>query len=148
LPADPFYTYQRGVLAADIYLSRWILQEYGPEAIREASGGRVWFRPPETFEGMYRTYKRMRREIERLDAIFPESRATHRRHGIRRCDPQALAQASRRDRWLWRLFHAALALCRLRYGLERFYYQHLSGRSDLAWGTVVESKHPIRAGSV
>src|SRR5262249_25628698 len=99
-----------------------------------------WFQPAETFEGMYRTYKRMRREIERIDMLFPETRTTHRRDGTRRCDMKALRRASWHDRWLWRFFHVALALGRLRYPLQRLYYQHLSRRSDSAWGTVPESK--------
>jgi glycosyltransferase involved in cell wall biosynthesis len=147
LPADRFYAYERGVVADDIYLSRWLLHEYGRESIREVPEGRIWFRPPETFEGMYRTYRRMRREIERINAIFPETCATHRRDGVRRCDRRALRQAAWQDRWSWRLFQAALVVCQVRYLLDRFYHQHLSRRKGLEWGTVTESKHPIRAGS-
>jgi hypothetical protein len=140
LPADRFYAFERGIIADDIYLSRWLLHTHGREAIREVPEGRIWFRPAETFAGMYRTYKRMRREIERIDILFPETRPTHRRDGTRRCDRKALRRASWRDRWLWRFFHVALAVCRLRYRLERFWYRHLSRRSDTAWGTVSESK--------
>ncbi len=141
---DRFYDFHAGMRVDDIYLSRDILRRHGPAAIREVSEGRIRYRPPETFEGMYRTYRRMRMEIERLDTLFPETREVHRRYGIRGYDWTAVRQASRRDRWLWRAFRVALAACKTRYALERSYYRHLAReRKCPAWEPINESKRPI-----
>lgn len=142
LPEDRFYDYRAGMRVDDIYLSRRVLLDGGPEAIREVDG-LLWFRPPATFEGMYRTYRRMRMEIERLDAMFPETREAHRRWGIRRRDPDAWRRATAEDRHLHRIFQRALVLCRWRYHLERFYYRNLSSRTCDPWRPIPETKEPI-----
>jgi hypothetical protein len=92
---------------------------------------------------MYRTYKRIRWEAERLDRLFPETRASHRRDGIRRNDWNQFSRASTSERWLWRVFHAALVVCALRYEVERFFYQNLAWSRPNSWDTVVESKWPL-----
>lgn len=140
---DGFYNFHAGLKIDDIYLSRKAAIEHGPGAIREVAGGRIWFRPPETFEGMYRTYRRMRMEIERLNLLFPETADAHARWGVRGIDRKALRRASGRDRRLWRVFQMALGLCRTRYRAERFYYRHLSRTPCPVWEPVVESKLPI-----
>ncbi len=140
LPRDGFYDFHAGMRVDDIYLSRSILAEHGPDAIRCADAGRLHFRPPETFVGMYRTYLRMRMEIERLDRIFPETRAVHRRYGIRRHDAAARRAApavERRAHW-W--FQAALLLCRLLYHLDRAYHRYWSPVPRDPWPPVHESK--------
>src|SRR5207253_477462 len=128
LPRDRFYVFERGVIVDDIYLSRQLLSELGRGAICQAPEARVWFSPPETFAGMYTTYKRMRWEAERLNKIFPETKSTNRRDELRRNDWDRMRRVCRRERWLWRVFHAAHVLCALRYEGERFFYQ------NLAWG--------------
>jgi glycosyltransferase involved in cell wall biosynthesis len=148
LPADRFYRFDDGLRADDIYLSRWILHEWGPAAIVEVPQSRLWFRPPETLAGMYHYYRRMRMEIERLDLLFPELRAVHQRHGVRTYDWGRVRQAPGRERWLWRFFRLALLGCKLWYVGERFYYRHLARRDCPAWPPITESKQPIESGSV
>jgi glycosyltransferase involved in cell wall biosynthesis len=140
LPRDRFYRLQAGILVDDIWLSRDILQRYGPQAIREVDTAQVWYRPPETFEGMHRTYLRMRRDIERLNLIFPETVRVHQKRGY---DREAFRAASSGECWLWRVFQAALLLCRIRYRAEKFYYQHLSPRDCVPWKPVEESKQSL-----
>jgi glycosyltransferase involved in cell wall biosynthesis len=148
LPVDGFYRFGDGIRVDDIYLSRWVLHEWGPTAIVEVPEGRLWFRPPETLAGMYRYYRRMRMEIERLDVLFPELRAIHQRHGVRWYDWARVRQSSARERWLWRLFRLALVGCKVWYMGERFYYRHLARGGPPSWPPVEESKLPIECGSV
>jgi hypothetical protein len=147
---DNFYRFGDGLRVDDVYLSRLVLHEHGPAAIREVPAARVHFRPAETLAGMYRYYKRMRREIERLDLLFPEMRQAHRLHGRRRTDLAALGRAPGRERRLWRLFQAALWLCRAWYHLERFYYRRLSRGEEgcPTWEPIRETKVPIEPGSI
>jgi glycosyltransferase involved in cell wall biosynthesis len=134
---DRFYDFHGGMRVDDIYLSRDILRRYGPEAIREVEGATVRFRPPETFMGMYRTYYRMRLEIERLNILFPETVPVHQR---REYDQAAIRKASTRDVWLWRFFRLALQVCKVRYRCEKFYYQRLARHACPPWKTVTETK--------
>jgi len=137
LPHDAFYDYHEGLRVDDIWLSRDILRRHGTEAIREVHEAVVFYHPPETFTGMYRMYLRMTREIERLNVMFPETIPVHQQRGY---DREALRAASWRDRWLWRIFRLALSLCRVRYRLEKYYYQRIASRPIDAWRPVQESK--------
>lgn len=148
LPNDRFYDYHAGIRVDDIYLSRDILARLGAEAICQTDEGMVYYRPAETFVGMYRTYRRMRMEIERLDAIFPETIGTQRRYGKRGYDREAVRRAPWQDRRLWRYFRLALGVCRLLYRMERFYYKHLSTRTCVPWRPIEESKIPVSCDTV
>ncbi|ACY18162.1 glycosyltransferase [Haliangium ochraceum] len=138
LPPSRFYDYAAGMRVDDIYLSRRVLAAGGPEALHETATGLVRFRAPETWLGMYRYYRRMRMELERLDALFPETRAVHARYGVRR--PDLLARAPRRERCAWHLFRAALLTCRAAYRAERAFYEHLSPRPLQPWPAIPETK--------
>lgn len=140
LPEDRFYDFHAGMRVDDIWLSRDILRRHGPDAIREVAEGEIWFRAPETFEGMYRTYHRMRLEIERLNQIFPETVTAHQQRGY---DWETVRRASAKDRWLWRFFRLALGVCRLRYRCEKFYYQRLSQTVCAPWKPVQETKQSL-----
>jgi glycosyltransferase involved in cell wall biosynthesis len=145
LPRDRFYQAHLGLRVDDIYLSRLIAREHGPGAIRETDEGTLWFRPPETLRGMYRYFRRMRMEIERLDRIFPETRATHEKHGIRRTDPAAVARVTAGERRLFRLFQAAVKGCEVVYAAERAFYLHLARSPIDDWRPIAETKRPIEA---
>ncbi len=145
LPRDRFYQAHLGLRVDDIYLSRIVAREHGPGAIRETDEGALWFRPPETLRGMYRYFRRMRMEIERLDRIFPETRATHEKHGIRRTDPAAVARATPEERRLFRLFQAAVKGCEIVYAAERAYYLHVARSPCADWTPIAETKRPIAA---
>lgn len=140
MPPDRFYNFQAGMRIDDVWLSRDILRRYGPQAILETDEGAVHFRPPETLRGMYRTYRRMRMEIERLDLLFPETAETHRQFGRRTYDRAAVRAARRRERLLWRCFRAALGVCKMYYAAERLYYRRLSRTACAPWKPVTESK--------
>lgn len=140
LPRDRFYDFHGGMRVDDIWLSRDILRRYGPDAIGEVAGGDIWYRPPETFTGMYRTYHRMRLEIERLNWMFPETVPVHQRRGY---DWAAVRRAPARDRRLWRTFRVALGLCQVRYRAEKFYYQRLSPTVCTPWKAIDETKHSL-----
>lgn len=138
LPRDRFYDYAAGMRIEDIYLSRRIVAEHGPAAIAEAADGCVVFRAPETLRGMYRYYRRMRMELERVSALYPELEPAHARFGVRQ--PDRLAAASPAERAAWRDFQRALALCRVGYRLERAYYQYLARGACPAWPPIEETK--------
>jgi glycosyltransferase involved in cell wall biosynthesis len=148
LPHDRFYQAHLGLRVDDIYLSRTIARERGPAAIHETGEGALWFRPPETLRGMYRYFRRMRMEIERLDRIFPETRATHEKHGVRRTDPAAVARATREERRLFLLFRAAVKGCEIVYAAERAYYLHAARHPCSDWTPIDETKRPIVAADI
>ena len=138
LPRSRFYAYADGLRADDIFLSRRCLREHGPAALVEAERGLVRFRASETFAGMYQYYRRMRRELERTDALCPETRAVHAEHGHRVQD--LLARAPRAERRLHRLFELALLACRARYRWERFCVEVLRAPAGDPWPAIPESK--------
>ena len=140
LSPDRFYDFHAGMRVDDIWLSREVLRRGGPYAIREVNDGEIWYRPPATFTGMYRTYHRMRLEIERLNLLIPETIAVHQQRGY---DWEAVRRASPKDRWLWRLFRIALGVCRVRYRYEKFYYQKLSRNVCPPWKPVQETKQSL-----
>lgn len=135
---DPFYDLCDGVRADDIYLSRAVVARHGPGAIVETSEGLVWFRAPETLEGMYRYYRRMRLELERISALFPELEPAHQRYGSRKQD--LLSAASAAERLAALEFEAALGLCRARYRAERAFYRHLALAPLSPWPPIAETK--------
>jgi glycosyltransferase involved in cell wall biosynthesis len=137
LPQNCFYHFESGMQIDDIYLSRDILRRYGPGAIREVADGEIFFRPPETFLGMYHTYRRMRREIERLNLLFPETVPVHQQ---RRYDRTAERRAPLQERLLWRWFRAWLAVCILRFHSERLYYTYLASTPGPNWPAITETK--------
>ena len=138
LPVDRFYDYAAGMRVDDIYLSRRVVAERGPSALTETSEGCVVYRAPETLRGMYRYYRRMRLELERVSALFPEYDDAAARFGVRRAD--RLATAPLPERIAYHTFTAALLLCRAAYRLERAYYQRLSRTTCPAWPPVEETK--------
>jgi glycosyltransferase involved in cell wall biosynthesis len=138
LPLDRFYDYAAGLRVDDIYLSRRIVAERGPSALAEATEGCVYFRAPETLRGMYRYYLRMRRELERLGALFPELEEAHARFGGRSADRLAAAPLAQRIAYLE--FQLALALCRAGYRLERAYWQRFAREPCPAWPPIEETK--------
>jgi hypothetical protein len=87
----------------------------------------------------------MRREIERLNILFPETIPAHQR---REHDNNAERSASRRDRFLWRWFHLWLWICIVRYRLERFYYQRFAARPCPTWPAIHETKVPFSDATV
>jgi glycosyltransferase involved in cell wall biosynthesis len=138
LPDDPFYEFDAGVTIDDIYLSRAVVLRHGPQAIAEAEDGVVMFRAPETWRGMNRYYRRMRRELERLDRLFPETAIIHRTHGIRKAD--LLAAAPLRERVHHALFETALAACKVAYVAERAFVRHVRRAPRRAWPPIAETK--------
>lgn len=147
LPTDRFYNFHAGMRVDDVYLSRDILKRYGKDAIREVDSALIHYQPPSSMQGMYRTYRRMRMEIERLDIMFPETKLTHLAYGVRSYDRAALRVASFRDVSDWYLFRLLLVLCILLYMLERLYYRHVSRSFCPAWAPILESKCLNKASS-
>jgi glycosyl transferase family 2 len=138
LPPSRFYAFADGPLADDILLSRQCVLRRGPSGLCETAAGLIRYRAPETFAGMYAYYRRMRRELERADALFPETRDVHHRYGIRRQD--LLARAPLAERLLHQIFRAALAACRVRYRCERWAVDALALTPGDAWPPVEETK--------
>lgn len=139
---NPFLHLAAGIRTDDIYLSRDLLRRAGPQAFHCSPSG-IQYRPPETLEGMFRKYQRMRLEIERLHHFFPASQRAHRRWGRRRLDLQNLREAPFAEKFYYGVFQAALALCKLRYHAQRLYYTHFSKESCPTWLPVRETKEPL-----
>jgi len=140
---NPFLNLAAGIRIDDIYLSRDLLRRAGPQAFHCTPAG-IQYRPPETLEGMFRKYQRMRLEIERLHHFFPQSRPAHSRWGRRRLDSQSLRHAPLSEKLYYGLFQVALAICKLRYHAQRIYYSHFSKQSCPTWLPVTETKEPLK----
>lgn len=142
-PDCHFYKYQEGIRCDDIFLSRRAFMLQGKDSIKEVSDGRIYYRPPETYTGMYRTYKRMRMEIERLNILFPESLEAHNESGVRTYNAKSKKDASTKDVLYWYLFRFFLQICKLNYVTERLWFKNFTQRDCKAWEVIAESKHPI-----
>ena len=110
LPRSPFHDLLAPLRVDDIYLSRRTVTLHGVAGLRETRRGAVYFRAPETLGGAYQYYRRMRREIERNDMLFPEMTEVHRMHGRRAQD--LLPHVSRGQRAWHRLLQGIVLLCR------------------------------------
>lgn len=135
LAASRFYGFAAPLAVDDVYLSRRAVHDHGPGALRETASC-VWFRAPETWRGMYRYYRRMRRELERTAQLFPELGAPGAR------SPDLLATAAADERRAWQLFQVALAGCRLAYRLERLATDRLGLPAGDPWPAIPETKQP------
>lgn len=131
LPTSRFYDFAAPLRVDDVYLSRRVVHDHGATALREVDAT-LHFRAPETWRGMYRYYRRMRRELERIDRLFPELRAPNAR------EPDLLATTQ--DRRAWRMFQLALAGCRLAYRAERFACDRLGVPARDPWPVIAETK--------
>lgn len=138
LADDPFLDLAAGLVADDVYLSREVVRRHGVAALRETPAGLIEFRAPETLVGMYRYYRRLRREFVRIDLLFPETVAVHRQFGRRRAD--RLAAAPRRERAQHAVFCAALLLCRAAYAIDRAWCHRFARARPDAWKPIPESK--------
>ncbi len=138
LPPSRFLDLRADLLAEDILLSRLALIRGGENALRESQDGLVRYRAPETLRGMHRYHRRMRRELERTDALFPETREVHARFGHRSCD--LLAAAPRSERLAYRLFQGALALCRVAFAFERICVERGLRPGFDPWPAIEETK--------
>ena len=138
LPVDPFYEFSAGIVVDDIFLSRAVVLAHGPAALAETTSGEVLFRAPETWRGMLRYYRRMRRELERLDVMFPETTPAQRRAGRRSAD--LLPEAPFRERVHYALFSSALVVCKAAYVAERAFVRHMRGAPRDPWPAIEETK--------
>ncbi|HEY1100750.1 MAG TPA: glycosyltransferase [Myxococcota bacterium] len=117
------------LLADDIWLSRALLAQ-GDDAIVHVDTDPVVFRPPATFSGMARTWRRLRRELRRIDVLFPELPSPGR---DRRIDMRGRPLAD----------HVALAIFRAALRLVRWQGRFFDDDDeDEAWPVIAESKVP------
>jgi len=119
------------LLADDVWLSRALLARR-PDAIRHVDTDPVIYRSPASYRGMSRTFRRLRRELQRIDLLFPELPGPGR---DRRVD--TLRGIS--DRLALLLFQGALLGCRLEARLESA-LQRWPGYVPDPWPVISESK--------
>lgn len=140
LGKDRFYLYREGVIADDVYLSRLIVHRWGVAALARSDEGRLWYRNPETASGVYAYYRRIRRELERLDRLFPEMAESGRRFGYRRTSLRRWLEAPLEGKAAFALFRAVDACWGPVYAAERLYFQKLAGRDGEIWPVIGETK--------
>ncbi len=138
LPDSPFYDYRAGMRVDDVWLSRKVLLEHGLAGLAEVPEVALHFRAPESLSDMHRMYRRMRMELERLDRLYPETAQVHRRHGSR--GPDLLASAGLSDQLAWRMFHVALAGCKIAYRAERAWVERTRRAPVDPWPTTSTTK--------
>ncbi len=138
----PFLNLAAGIRVDDIYLSRDVLSRAGPGAIQCVPAD-IFYRPPATLRGMFRKYQRMRLELERLDHYFPAMRSAHMRWGRRGHDKSKVSNASIVEQMHFRVFQAALILCKVAYHVQRWYFTHLSPVPCPTWFPITETKEQI-----
>jgi glycosyltransferase involved in cell wall biosynthesis len=140
LDPDRFYALHQGIIADDVYLSRKLVHEHGLGALACGGEGCVRFRTPGTLRGMYAYYRRIRRELERTDLLFPEMAETGRRFGTRETDWEKFRAASPKDRAFFALFQGIDAALGLVYAADRAYYQTLARVDGPSWTRIPETK--------
>ena len=129
--ATRFHGQSAPLLADDIWLSRALLAR-ASQAIRHVDTDPVRYRAPSSWRGMSRTYRRLQRELTRVDLLFPElprparDRRVDSLHGLR-------------DRLAFSIFQLALAGCHVHAQLELAAEAWLSSAPD-PWPVVKESK--------
>jgi len=119
------------LMADDVWLSR-ALAARAPGAIRHIHTDPVAYRAPATLRGMSRTYRRLRRELARIDRLFPELPGPGRDREVDRL-------RGARDRLAFAIFQLALALCKAHAWLEEGAHR-LASTSPDPWPVVRESK--------
>jgi len=130
---NPFLHLAAGIRCDDIFLSLG----RAPEALLCTPAG-IQYRPPETLQGMFRKYQRMRLELERMAYFFPRERPRGRR-----LDRTLLRQAPWREQALYGVFQAALLLCKGAYWAQRVYYSRWAKAPCPTWRPVEETKEPL-----
>ena len=138
---NAFLSLKAGIRCDDIFLSRKVFSEFGKDAI-ECVDSQLYYRPPETFEGMYRKYQRMVLEIERLNHLFPDTVTLHHKYGKRQASWQRAWAKGRRHLVYFAVFNFFLTLCRLRFGFDRIFHLALN-REYQTWKPVEETKAQI-----
>ena len=141
-PGDRWLALEGGLVAEDLYLSRRARHEGGPDAIVETVRGAVYFRPPETLRGVYRYYRRLRRELERTDALVPALRGGH---VSRVTDLAALARALPNERRAFARFERTFRALDVVYRTERWLRRYVLRRPGITWPRVDESKGAIES---
>ncbi len=136
LPEDAFLRLDEPMRVDDVFLSRWVVDRGGTRALA-AAPARIAYRAPETLLGMIHAYRRMQRELERVDRLFPELAATGARHGHRRYDD--LPTRLDRSAFDLAIFGAALACCKVAYRAERKVSRALGVALD-PWPPIRETK--------
>lgn len=119
------------LLADDIWLSRALLA-HGAHALRHVDTDPVLYRAPSSLRGMSRTYRRLQRELARVDLLFPELPRPGR-------DRKVDSLHGARDRLALAIFQLALTGCRAHAQLEAAAEAWLSSAPD-PWPVVKESK--------
>jgi hypothetical protein len=117
--------------ADDVWLTRALLA-HGAHSIRHVVTDPVSYRAPSSFLGMSRTYRRLRRELARVDRLFPELPSPGR-------DRRVDSLHDPRDRLALALFRGALLGCRAHAKLEELRHAVAGGAPD-PWPVVTESK--------
>ena len=87
LAQDPFLRLETGIWGDDVFISLRVVYEDGPEAMVTLPNATAWFRPPETFDGLYRMYRRLRMHTDRVRALYPEYIVAHPAGQRRHSDP-------------------------------------------------------------
>jgi len=119
------------LLADDVWLSRSLLAR-GAQSVVHVETDPVRFRPPATMRGMSRTFRRLRRELACIDALFPELPGPGRDRRVDAVDDVGDAVALA-------IFRAGLVLCRLHASIEDWLAQRRIITPD-PWPVVRESK--------
>src|SRR5450759_2868517 len=65
---------ERGPQIDDVFLSRYIIHQFGRDSVREVREATVSFAPPSSIRDFYAGHRRLWLEIFRLDKLFPEHR--------------------------------------------------------------------------
>jgi glycosyltransferase involved in cell wall biosynthesis len=135
LAPDRLLELDRQMRVDDIFLSRAAAKAFGDKAFAEVEEGRIYFRAPETFAGMYAYYRRMRLEMERCDRLFPETARVGGADGHRNKDLLRPAD------WGWLgIFNLALILCRLRFTCLRIGTRYFARSPGPMWPAIEETK--------
>ena len=132
---------QDGVIADDIYLSKSILAEKGIEAIKQTSG-EIYYQAPASFKGMYRYFRRMKIELNRVSLLFPD--LSWPSGAQRKTEFTNLKKASFREQLDWVIFQLSLQFCKLWFWWEKKRASYSNKGLNDIWQPVEETKTPFQ----
>jgi len=137
LPRDRFLRLEQPLQADDVYLSQAVVAVHGIAALKQVDAA-FWYRGPETAAAMYRRYRRMQAELERVSQLFPELAPVRRAFGMRRYD--RLASSPWHERLHFHVVQNAVRLCQVGYWLEGLYHRRLATHPLDLWPPLSDTK--------
>jgi len=92
-----------GLIVDDIYLSAWVLKQYGPNSIQEVKSAIVYSTPIDNLSDWWKTFRRTQIEVKKILSWFPEMHSI-KNYLYRKTNWQNWNRTSLQKKLLWVLY--------------------------------------------